>query len=49
MTSLKRVTVAGLSLQGVCGWQGWRVRRKLLCVEKPSRCQAEAYIVTTSL
>lgn len=36
-------------LRGVCGWQGWRVRRKLLSVEKPGRCRAEAYIVTISL
>lgn len=49
VTSLKFVTAAGLGLHGVCVWQGWRVRRKLPPVEKPSRCQAEAYIVNTSL
>lgn len=49
VTSLKFVTAAGLGLQEVCVWQGWRVRRKLPSVEKPSRYQTEAYIVNTSL
>ena len=43
VTSLKFVTAAGLGLQGVCVWQGWRVRRKLPFVENPSRCQVEAF------
>lgn len=42
VTSLKFVTAAGLGLQEVCVWQGWRVRRKLPSVEKPSRYQTEA-------
>lgn len=49
VTSLKFVTAAGLGLQGVRVWQGWRVRRKLPSVEKPSRYQTEAYTVNTSL